>query len=94
MDYHGTFEKYKETKAKLFQELIKRLSIINIDDSFGKKLSKQISCEVVPFSRKNKIGTYFKNIGFTTQGIKGTIKSFNKEIKIESNLMGNLIQIF
>ena len=89
LDYHGTFEKYKETKAKLFQGLIKHSkSIINIDDSFGKKLSKQISCEVVPFSRKRKIGTYFKNIEFSTQGIKGTIKSFNKEIKIESNLMG------
>ena len=35
----------------------------------GKELSKQISSEVVPFSKKIKISTYFKNIRFSTQGI-------------------------
>ena len=39
LDYHGTFEKYKNTKAKLFQSLMKdSKSIINIDDNFGKEL--------------------------------------------------------
>ena len=39
LDYHGTFEKYKETKAKLFQGLIKgSKSIINVDDNFGKRI--------------------------------------------------------
>ena len=89
LDYHGTFEKYKKTKAKLFQGLIKgSKSILNVDDNLGKELSRQISSEVVLFSRKIKIGTYFKNIRFSTKGIDGTINSFNKAIKIKSCLVG------
>ena len=89
LDYHGTFDKYKKTKAKLFQRLIKESkSIINIDDDFGKELAKQISSEVAPFSIRNKTSTYFKNVRFSTQGIDGIINSFNKEIKIQSWMMG------
>ena len=40
---YETFENYRETKAKLFQKLDKdSKSVINIDDNFGKKLSKQM----------------------------------------------------
>ena len=89
LDYHGTFEKYKKTKAKLFHRLIKdSKSIINVDDDFGKELPKYISSKIIPFSRKNKIGTYFENVKFSTRGIQGNINSFNKKIKIYSHLMG------
>ena len=89
LDYHGTFEKYKKTKAKLFHRLIKdSKSVINVDDKFGKELSKYISSEIIPFSLKNKIGTYFTSIRFSTRGIQGIVNSFNKEIKIHSQLMG------
>ncbi len=89
LDYHGTFEKYKKTKAKLFYRLIKdSKSIINVDDDFGKEISKHISSKIIPFSRKNKIGTYFKSVRFSPRGIHGIIDSFKKEIKIHSHLMG------
>ena len=89
LDYHENFEKYKETKAKLFQRLTKySKSIINVDDDFGKILSKQISSEVVPFSKKKKISSYFKNIRCSNQGIHGIINFFDKEIRIQSNLIG------
>ena len=52
LDYHGTFEKYKNTKAKLFQLLAEDSKIIiNNDDVFGKILSKKLSSKVIPFSR-------------------------------------------
>ena len=89
LDYHGTFEKYKNTKQKLFQ-LLKRESkaIINIDDHFGKILSKKIPIKVIPFSSKNPKGVHFKTIKFSTKGINGVIDTSGRKIEIKSNLIG------
>ena len=90
LDYHGTFEKYKNTKAKLFQLLVEgSKAIINIDDYFGKILSKELSFKVIPFSRKNQMGVYFKTINFSTEGINGIVSALDKELSIQSNLIGN-----
>ena len=90
LDYHGTFEKYKNTKQKLFQLLEKESkAILNIDDHFGKILSKKIPFKVIPFSSENPIGVHFKTIKFSTKGIKGVIDVFNKKIEIKSSLIGN-----
>ena len=90
LDYHGTFENYKNTKAKLFQLLRKgSKAIINIDDDFGEQLIRSLPIESFSFSRKHKIGTYYKNIEFSTQGISGTISSLNEKIKIQSKLIGD-----
>ena len=90
LDYHETFEKYKNTKAKLFQLLVEgSKAIINIDDHFGKILSKKLSFKVIPFSRKNQMGVYFKTINFSTEGINGVVSALDKELSIQSNLIGN-----
>ena len=55
LDYHGTFERYKKTKAKLFQGLIKgSKSIINVDDNFGKELSNKFLLKSFHFLEKIK----------------------------------------
>jgi UDP-N-acetylmuramoyl-L-alanyl-D-glutamate--2,6-diaminopimelate ligase len=49
LDYHGTMENYFAAKKKLFTALErgtkKAGAIINIDDAFGARLSKEINCE-------------------------------------------------
>ncbi len=90
LDYHGTFEKYRTTKEKLFQLLEENSkAIINIDDQFGKVLSKKISFKVIPFSRKIQVGVHFKAISFSTKGISGAISAFDKKIVIQSKLIGD-----
>ena len=90
LDYHGTFENYKNAKAKLFQLLAEdSKTIINEDDLFGKTLSKKLSSKVIPFTRKNKMGVHFKTINFSTKGIIGTISALGQTLSIESNLLGN-----
>ena len=90
LDYHGTFENYKNAKAKLFQLLAEdSKTIINEDDLFGKILSQKLSSRVIPFTRKNQIGVHFKTINFSTKGITGTISALGETISIESNLLGN-----
>ena len=90
LDYHGTFEKYKNTKGKLFHLLTKdSKAIINVDDNFGKVLSKKISFKVIPFSSKTQKGLHFKTLKFSTNGINGTIGALDKEIAIQTRLIGN-----
>ena len=90
LDYHGTFEKYKNSKAKLFQLLAEdSKTIINTDDFFGETLSKKLSSKVIPFTRKNQTGVYFKTINFSIKGISGAVNALGKTLSIESNLLGN-----
>ena len=61
LDYHGTFENYKNTKAKLFQSLVKdSKAIINIDDDFGRQLSRSLSIEVLHSLKNIKLEHFLK----------------------------------
>ncbi len=42
LDYHGTIANYFNTKKKLFTQNKKGLSLINVDDIFGRKMFKQL----------------------------------------------------
>ena len=47
LDYHGDFESYGRTKAKLFTKVDSKIKILNCNDSFGRKLLKQITGKAV-----------------------------------------------
>ena len=64
-------------------------AIINTDDHFGKILSKKLSSEVIPFTRKNQTGIHFKRLSISTKGIIGTVNAFGKTLSIKSNLLGH-----
>jgi len=48
LDYHKTMEEYYQAKRKLFE--LAPVSVINIDDEFGKRLSAEIDGKVITFS--------------------------------------------
>ena len=52
LDYHLSMENYFQAKANLFATEYAKAAVINIDDSYGKKLSKQVKIPVVTVSRK------------------------------------------
>ena len=52
LDYHLSMENYFQAKANLFTTEYAKAAVINIDDSYGKKLSKQVKIPVVTVSRK------------------------------------------
>ena len=53
LDYHLSMENYFQAKANLFTTEYAKAAVINIDDSYGKKLSKQVKIPVVTVSRKD-----------------------------------------
>ena len=63
-------------------------TVINIDDAFGKKISKELSTKTIPFSTNNSNGVFFKKIHFSTNGILGIVNAGTKTFSIKSNLIG------
>lgn len=72
LDFHKTFENYYKAKAKLFER--SNYSIVNIDDSYGKKLIEDI--------KSKNISTTVKTISI---GNEADFKAFD----VEGNSLGS-----
>ena len=59
LDYHLSMENYFQAKANLFTTEYAKAAVINIDDSYGKKLSKQVKIPVVTVSRKESTADWY-----------------------------------
>jgi UDP-N-acetylmuramoyl-L-alanyl-D-glutamate--2,6-diaminopimelate ligase len=54
LDFHGDMESYFLAKAKLFTGKLSDKAVVNIDDSYGKRLHSEIKTPVITVSRQNK----------------------------------------
>ena len=89
LDYHIDMETYFKTKSRLFRMMpITSTSIVHIDGMYGKKMKLESSAPVLSISMKKKSDIYFDKINCSLSGIKGIIKSTNKEISFNSALIG------
>ena len=89
LDYHKNFKSYAATKQKLFKMLGKNaISVINISEDFGVKLSNTVESSVVGFSNNNSTGIYFESIDNSINGITGIVNAKNIKYSIKSNLIG------
>ncbi len=59
LDYHLSMENYFQAKANLFATEYAKAAVINIDDLYGKKLSKQVKIPVVTVSRKDSTADWY-----------------------------------
>ena len=64
------------------------ISVINISDNFGMKISDMVESPVIGFSNKNSNGIYFASIDNSINGIEGIVKAKNIKYNIKSNLIG------
>lgn len=89
LDYHSTMEDYFQAKAKLFTEYTSQNCIINIDDTYGRKLSL--------FSLRTKeirlveASQSLKNVEFRSTGIKAEaeLPSLEGSIPFNCSIFGN-----
>ncbi len=69
LDYHGTFEAYREAKHMLFEN--SSLAVINIDDENAEYMLENTGCRNVTFSINSDDCDYSaKNIRITSSGVK------------------------
>lgn len=91
LDFHGTMESYYESKKKMFTENIKDngIAIINIDDSWGRKLSTQLSdITMITYGVDSNADMRIIKSKVTWDGIELDIIFRNKKMHFESSFVG------
>ena len=90
LDYHATIESYYQSKLRLFTMLtINSTAIVNISDSFGKRISKKSSAPVVPFSNNKHNSIHYQDKETSIKGITCNIIAGQKRYSIKSKLIGD-----
>lgn len=89
LDYHATVESYFQSKLRLFTMLsINSTAIVNISDSFGKRISKKSPAPIVPFSKSNNNSIHYRKMETSITGIAGEIIAGQNKYSIKSKLIG------
>lgn len=93
LDYHNDMESYFEAKARLFKELIPQsskentISVINADDSWGKKLIQSVPGKVWSYGKENS-QLQFKILDSGVWGSEFELKTPRGEGRFELKLPG------
>lgn len=84
LDYHNSLEKYAETKSLLFKSKNLKYAVINIDDSYGLDLIKNLpnTVDKVAYSL-NGVDPELKNIS-TVYGVSEQLNELKTKLKIDS----------
>lgn len=90
LDYHVTFDNYKEAKSILFSDLSKEegFSIINIDDENAEYFISKCKSKVITYGIKNNADVRATNINLKMDGTSFTVETKNGNIDLDTNLLG------
>ena len=88
LDFHHTEEDYFKAKEKLFLEYNLKKAVINVDDPYGKMISKKTSAETITIGIIEKSDIQASNIETSINGIQFTAQTPEGEVRIVSGLLG------
>lgn len=86
LDVHKDMESYYKAKKMLFD--ISKNAIINVDDSYGKRLYDEITCKKLAYSIKNKTDFYADNIIFNSENVVYNVNYNDKKTEIKFPMSG------
>lgn len=86
LDYHKTVENYKNAKEKLIRK--SKISVINIDDTFGKNLKEKYKGVSFGCSAKGNADFSVQNVQYDLNGCKYEILSENGAFEICVPIIG------
>ncbi len=90
LDFHKNMKSYFEAKKRLFDLLDKKegYGVINIDDSWGKKLSKEIKAPSLSYGLGSDAHIFPLSYNLTSEGIEAEISTPSGTIEVSSPLLG------
>lgn len=95
LDYHGSMESYGAAKARLFFDYAPELSIVNVDDAFGRELAARIASatprrRLARFSRQGAEGAEIRaqEAEYRAEGLSARLEVFGRRFTLESSLVG------
>lgn len=98
LDYHGSFEAYREAKARLFRMLAEtavkpggnpRLAVLNRDDSSYAYLENITQVSKIAYSLKPGADWWAEDIEHKPESTRFTVKSRGRQEQIETSLVGD-----
>lgn len=88
LDFHGTFENYKQAKQKLFKNLKESgTAIFNIDDDCGKDMMKGVRAKRISYGEDTQAMYRIMNAEMGPRGSKFTLMVQGEEYAFETNLI-------
>lgn len=89
LDYHITFENYRDAKCRLFENLDEHaVAILNADDEAGEYFAENTKANVIWYGIKNSADVNCRISRFLTDSTVIVVSNNNKEIEIELPLIG------
>lgn len=97
LDYHGSYDSYRNAKAELFRDLssalkqhgIHKLAVLNRDDEAYAYLDELVPVEKVTYGLDAQADVYAQDIHSDITGLRFTIVGADIHQQIESNLRGS-----
>jgi UDP-N-acetylmuramoyl-L-alanyl-D-glutamate--2,6-diaminopimelate ligase len=98
LDYHHTFEAYREAKARLFDDLalttskrnnVKPLAVLNKDDSSYEFLSERVKTSQVCYSLNSPADLFVRSVQYDPAGMALQIVVGKEEFSLQTHLFGN-----
>lgn len=87
LDYHNDMEDYYNAKKLLFSQA--SYAVINLDDPYGERLTKEIAIDYDTFSTKNNAATYFADdIVYSESGVAFSINYGDIKTRINFKIPG------
>ena len=87
MDYHQNFENYYQAKKKLFtNQPESKHRIVNVDDSFGKRLAGELTGDVLTYGLHSEAEAHISNVHFNLLGSEFTIRYQKSVHSVKSHL--------
>lgn len=90
LDYHHTLDNYFLAKRRFFSDILKegKKMIINIDDTWGRRLFEEMGDSVLTFGIENETHVSSNNYTLSLNGIDATVKTPRGSIFITSPMIG------
>lgn len=91
LDYHGDMESYYLCKRRLFlrENFPRAKAIINIDDSWGKRLARETDMTKITFGTTNEADVKAVEVAGGMKGLSLIVRALNEEFMVGSRLIGS-----
>ena len=89
LDYHKSFEHYKESKKELFKDCAIKKQVINIDDPVGREIVQETSLNTLTTGIDQPADVRAENCRVSEEGIQFTLKTPSGTVEIQSSLLGH-----
>ena len=86
LDFHGTLEKYREAKAKLFDQC--QLAVINVDDESGRMILEGLECPSFTYGIYKPADIFARDIEIMADGVSFNLHILGGKISINLRIPG------